>query len=37
LVTVRELFEADGYLQAGGNATVGQGWFAVTTFAGGSQ
>lgn len=35
LATVRALFDADGYLQAGGNATVGQGWFAVTVLSGG--
>lgn len=34
LAAVTRLFEADRYLQVGGNATVGQGWFAVTTMGG---
>jgi CRISPR-associated protein Cmr4 len=30
LAIVRRLFGSGGYLQVGGNATVGQGWFAVS-------
>ncbi len=37
LALVQQLFEEDCYLQAGGNATVGQGWFAVTVREGGLQ
>lgn len=37
LAMVRRLFEDDCYLQAGGNATVGQGWFAVAVREGGDQ
>jgi CRISPR-associated protein Cmr4 len=37
LAMVRQLFEQDCYLQAGGNATVGQGWFAVAVRQGGDQ
>lgn len=36
LVFVQQLFEQDCYLQAGGNATVGQGWFAVAVREGGA-
>lgn len=37
LAMVRRLFEPDCYLQLGGNATVGQGWFAVTVRQGGER
>jgi CRISPR-associated protein Cmr4 len=37
LATVRRLFDQDCYLQAGGNATVGQGWFAVAFRHGGAR
>jgi CRISPR-associated protein Cmr4 len=37
LAMVRQLFEQDCYLQVGGNATVGQGWFAVAVRQGGDQ
>lgn len=37
LATMRRLFDADCYLQVGGNATVGQGWFAVTVRNGGAR
>ncbi len=36
LMLVQQLFEQDCYLQAGGNATVGQGWFAVAVREGGA-
>lgn len=37
LAMLRQLFERDCYLQAGGNATVGQGWFAVAVRQGGAR
>ena len=37
LGAVENLIVQDGYLQVGGNATVGQGWFAVTVDRGGDQ
>jgi CRISPR-associated protein Cmr4 len=37
LGTVQRLFDKDCYLQLGGNATVGQGWFAVTVREGGGK
>lgn len=37
LTMLRQLLERDCYLQVGGNATVGQGWFAVTVREGEAQ
>lgn len=34
---VRDMFQDDCYLQLGGNASVGQGWFAVTVREGGAR
>jgi CRISPR-associated protein Cmr4 len=37
LTLVQDMFKQDHYLQVGGNATVGQGWFAVTVREGGVE
>lgn len=37
LEAVENLVAENGYLQVGGNATVGQGWFAVTVVRGGDR
>lgn len=37
LATVRRMFDSDHYLQVGGNASVGQGWFVVSVLDGGAR
>jgi CRISPR type III-B/RAMP module RAMP protein Cmr4 len=37
LSAVEDLIGQNGYLQVGGNATVGQGWFAMTVYHGGGR